>query len=129
MIESNILYNFEDLRALILTKARIGTYYLLFDDIYFEKVQKNGLITREVFTLAKQIVKPLNIIKYITFKTKEKYSTKEIYDLVELLRKTTDIITTIFNPKTKEVVIIFIANKDDSILEKHIKTFIELEAI
>ena len=129
MIETNILYNFEDLRTLILTKAKVGTYYLLFDDIYFEQIQKNGLITRDIFTLAKQIVEPLNIIKYITFKTKEKNSTKEIYDLVELLRKTTDIITTIFNQKTKEVVIIFIANKDDSILEKHIKTFLELEEI
>ena len=129
MIETNILYNFEDLRTLILTKAKVGTYYLLFDDIYFEQIQKNGLITRDIFTLAKQIVEPLNIIKYITFKTKEKNSTKEIYDLVELLRKTTDIIVTIFNPKTNEVVIIFIANKDDSILEKHVKTSIELEAI
>lgn len=129
MIESNIIYNFEDLRALLLDKTKAGAYYLLLDDLYFERISKNKMITREVFTLAKQIVKPRNIIKYITFKTKEKSSTTEIYELIELLRKDTNIIATIYNPKTKETMLLFISNKDDSLLEHHIKTFLEIEEV
>ena len=74
-------------------------------------------------------MKPLNIIKYITFNVKDTYTTKQIYDLVKILRKNTVIIATIFNPKTKEVCLLFISNKDDSLLEYHIKIFLELEDI
>lgn len=128
-IESNIIYNFEDLRALLLDNTKAGAFYLLLDDIYFEEITKNTMLTREVFTLAKQIVKPLNIIKSITFKVKEVYSTSEIYELVDILRKNTNIIVTIYNPKTKEIVLLFISNKDDSLLEKHIKTFLKIEEV
>lgn len=54
------------------------------------------------------------------------YSTEEIYELVDILRKDTTIIVTIFNPTENEIFLIFISNKDDSLLEQHIKTFIEI---
>ena len=55
------------------------------------------------------------------------YSTEEIYELVDILRKDTTIIVTIFNPTENEVFLLFISNKDDSLLEQHIKKFMELE--
>lgn len=100
---------------------------MLFDDIYFEEIEKDTVINRDVYTLARRISKPFNIIKYLTFNVNEKYSTKQIYELINILRKDTTIIVTIFNPDKKEVFLLFISNKDDSRLEHHIKTFIELE--
>ena len=126
-IQTNIIYNFEDLQGLLLDKTQKGSFYLLFDDIYFEEIEKYTVINRDVYTLARRISKPFNIIKYITFNVKEKYSTKEIYELIDILRRDTTIIVTIFNPDRKEVFLLFISNKDDSMLEHHIKTFMELE--
>lgn len=126
-IQTNIIYNFEDLQNLLLDKTQNGSFYLLFDDIYFEEIEKDTVINRDVYTLARRISKPFNIIKYLTFNVNEKYSTKQIYELINILRKDTTIIVTIFNPDKKEVFLLFISNKDDSRLEHHIKTFIELE--
>lgn len=128
-IESNIIYNFEDLRTLLIQKTELGAYYLIFDDIYFEEIEKNTVISREVYTMARRILKPFNIVKYLSFNLNENYSTKQIYELIQILRKDTTIIVTIFNPKTKEVFLLFISNKDDSLLEHHIKTFLELEVV
>ncbi len=127
MIESNIIYSFVDLRALVLDKTKAGSYYLILDDIYFEEIENETMITRDVFTRAKEIVRPLNIIKYINFKIKEKYTTKEIYDFVDDLRSDTRIIVAIYNPKIKEIFLLFISNKSDAKLEQKIKNFIELE--
>lgn len=126
-IQSNIIYNFEDLRTLLIEKTKLGAYYLILDDVYFEEIEKNTVISREVYTVARRILKPFNIIKYLSFNFNEEYSTKQIYELIQILRKDTTIIVTIFNPKTKEVFLLFISNKDDSLLEHHIKTFMELE--
>lgn len=126
-IQTNIIYNFEDLQNLLLDKTQNGSFYLLFDDIYFEEIEKDTVINRDVYTLARRISKPFNIIKYLTFNVNEKYSTKQIYELINILRKDTTVIVTIFNPDKKEVFLLFISNKDDSRLEHHIKTFIELE--
>lgn len=126
-IQTNIIYNFEDLQNLLLDKTQNGSFYLLFDDIYFEEIEKDTVINRDVYTLARRISKPFNIIKYLNFNVDEKYSTKQIYELINILRKDTTIIVTIFNPDKKEVFLLFISNKDDSMLEHHIKTFMELE--
>lgn len=126
-IQSNIIYNFEDLRTLLIEKTKLGAYYLILDDVYFEEIEKNTVISREVYTVARRILKPFNIIKYLSLNFNEEYSTKQIYELIQILRKDTTIIVTIFNPKTKEVFLLFISNKDDSLLEHHIKTFMELE--
>lgn len=32
-------------------KAKEGAYYLLYDDLYFEQIDKNTMITREVLLL------------------------------------------------------------------------------
>lgn len=101
----------------------------MLDDIYFEEIEKNTVISRDVYIAARRILKPFNIIKYLTFNVKEKYSTKQIYELIQILRKDTSIIITIFNPKIKEVFLLFISNKDDSLLEHNIKKFLELEEI
>ena len=127
MIESNIIYNFEDFRTLISEKAKEGTYYLLYDDIYFEQIDKNTMITREVFTVAGRYTKSFNIIKYVNFKVKDNYTTREIAEFIELLRKHTKILLTIFNPKKKDCFLLFISTKDDSKLQKDIKNFLEME--
>ena len=116
----NIIYNFDDLKLLLSDKSNEGAYYLLYDEDYFEEIEKGTVINREVYTIAKRIMKPLNIIKYITFNVKDTYTTKQIYDLVKILRKNTVIIATIFNPKTKEVCLLFISNKDDSLDRKSV---------
>ena len=127
MIESNIIYNFEDFRTLISEKAKEGTYYLLYDDIYFEQINKNTMITREVFTVAGRYTKSFNIIKYINFKVKDNYTTREMAEFIELLRKHTKILLTIFNPKKKDCFLLFISTKDDSKLQKDIKNLLEME--
>lgn len=126
-IQSNIIYSFENLRTLLIDKTKNGAYYLVLDDIYFEEIEKDTIINREIYFLARKEIKPLCIIKYITFNVKEKYSTKQIYDLIQVLRRDTNIIVTIFNPKMKEVFLLFVSNKDDSLLEYYIKDFLELE--
>ncbi len=128
-MQSNIIYNFEDLRALLIEKSTPAAYFLILDDIYFEKFRKNTVISREVYNAAKKIVKPFSIIKYAIFHIKDKYSTQQIYDFINLLRKDTTILLTIFNPKSKEIFILFISNKDDSLLEHSINSFLEMEVL
>lgn len=99
---------------------------MIYDDIYFEEIMKDTVITRDVYTLARRILKPFGIIKYLIFNINEKYSTEQLYELIDILRKDTTIIVTIFNPKLKEVFLLFMSNKDDSILEHHIKKFMEV---
>ena len=72
MIESDIIYNFKDFRILVSEKAKEGSYYLLYDDFYFEEINKDTMITRDVYAIAQRYTKSLNIIKYINFKTKIK---------------------------------------------------------
>ena len=127
MIESNIIYNFEDFRTLVSSKAKEGSYYLLYDDLYFEKIDKNTMITREAYTVAGRYTKSFNIIKYISFKVKDDYTTKEIAEFIELLRKHTTILLTIFYPKKKDCFLLFISNKEDSQLEREIKNLLEME--
>ncbi|MBO6233203.1 MAG: hypothetical protein J6I85_00185 [Clostridia bacterium] len=129
LIESNIIYNFEDLRALLLDNTKAGAFYLLLDDIYFEEITRNTMFTREVFTATKQVVKPINIIKYITFKVKRKYQINEVYESIDILRNNTNILVTIYNPRAREIVLLFTSNKDDSLLENHIRKLFEIEEI
>ena len=128
-IQSNIIYNFDDLRTILIEKTKVGSYYLLSDDIYFEEVSKNTVITRDVIIEAKRLARSFTVMKHLCFSFKDDYSTQQIYELLQMLRKTTHIIVTIFNPKERECNLLFISNKDDSILEKHIREFIELEEI
>ena len=126
-IESNIIYNFEDLRALIINNTKEGAFYLILDDIYFEEITKNTMLTREVFTTIKQVAKPINIMKFITFKVRRKYPIDEMYEKIDVLRESTNMIVTIYNPRAREVVLLFISNKDDSLLENHIRKLFDME--
>lgn len=124
-MRSNIIYNFEDFRALVTNKAKEGAYYLLYDDFYFEQIDKNMMITREVFVTAGRYTRSFNVVKYINFKLKDQYTTKELAEFIELLRKNTRILLTIYNQK--ECFLLFISNKDDSKLENQIEKLIEME--
>lgn len=126
-IETNIIYNSQDFRTLILEKAKEGAYYLVYDDLYFEKLERNKMITREVLAISERYTRYFNIVKYISFKVKDNYTTREIAELVEMLRKYNKVLLTIFNQKNKECFLLFISNKDDSLLENNIKDFLEFE--
>ena len=69
-IEINIIYSYEDLRHLLLSQDPENSYYLLGDDIYFEKMNSETIITREVLLESKKSLKQLNVMKYMKFKTK-----------------------------------------------------------
>lgn len=126
-MKSNLIYSFEDFRTLVSEKAKEGSYYLVYDDLYFEKIDKNAMITREVFTVSGRYTKSFNIIKYIDFKLKDNYTTKELSEFIELIRKYNKILLTIYNPKKKDCFLLFINNKDDSKLENEIKKLLEME--
>ena len=127
MIESDIIYNFEDFRILVSEKAKEGSYYLLYDDFYFEEINKGLMITRDVYAIAQRYTKSLNIIKYINFKLNNDYGRKELFYFIKLLREHTKIILTIYNPKKKDCFLLYISNKEDG-LPKKIKKLIETES-
>lgn len=124
-IEINIIYSYEDLRHLLLSQDPENSYYLLGDDIYFEKMNSETVITREVLLESKKSLKQLNVMKYIKFKTKNNCSVKEVYWLINELRKKVKVITSIFNPINCECLIIIVSNNNDSIIEKQIQEFCE----
>ena len=125
-MKSNIIYNFEDFRTLVSVNAKEGAYYLLYDDLYFEQIAKNMMITREVFTVIGRYTRSFNVIKYINFKLNDNYTTRELAEFIELLRKYTKILLTIYNPKEKECFLLFVSNKEDEKLENEIEKFIEM---
>ena len=127
MIESNIIYNFEDFRTIISSKSQIDSYYLIYNDFYFEQIDKYTNLTRDTFTITGRFAKSFNIIKYMSFKVKDNYSTKELYEFLELSKQHTKILLTIYNPKKKECFLLFISNKDNSKLEKEIINLLEME--
>lgn len=129
IIQTNIIYNFDDLKTILIDKTQKGSYYLLKDDVYFEEISTDTVISRYVFLEARKILEPSDVIKYITFNTKERYSTKQISELVQILNKMNKIIVTIFNPKEKECNLLFVSNEDDTLLESHIKDFLEMEVL
>lgn len=128
-IRTNIIFNYEDFINFLLEKTKLGSFYLIYDDFYFEEINSETSITREVYILVRNILQPLNVLKYVTFNTRDKFTTKQIFDLVQILRQDTNIIATFFNPKKKECTLLFVSNKDDSMLKHHIKNFLELEVL
>lgn len=129
IIQINIIYNFDDLKTILKEKTKKGSYYLLKDDIYFEEIFADTVISRYVFLETKKMLNPSSIIKYISFKTKENYSTKQIYELVQLLKYDAEIIVTIFNPKDKECNLLFISDEDNISLENHIIDILQMEVL
>lgn len=127
MIESDLIYNLQDFRTLITSKAKVGTYYRLYDEFYFEEIDKPKMITREVFAVANRYMKSFNVLKYMIFKFKDDYRFKEVATFFDLLKENNIILLTVYNPKNKECFIVFISNKDDKKLIDKIENFLEME--
>ncbi len=102
MVHANIIYSNREIQEILRNKTNESTLYLMYDDIFFEEINKNENISREFYMLSRKVVNPINVIKHISFKLKDDYTSKEIYELVELLRRNTIILLTLFNPKEKE---------------------------
>lgn len=127
MVHAKIIYSNREIHEILANKAKEGIYYLMFDDIFFEKINKKENISREFYTNSRRITNSINVIKHISFKLKDVVTTKEIYDLVERLRKNTSILLTLFNTEENECNLLFISNEYDLELEHYINDFIEIE--
>lgn len=129
MVHAKIINDNNEIHEILVSKAKENTYYLMYDDIFFEKVKKKENISREFYTISRRITNSKNRIKHISFKLKDDYTTKEIYELVELLRRKTIILLTLFNEKINECDLLFISNENDLEVEHYINDFLEIEEI
>ncbi|MBR0491780.1 MAG: hypothetical protein IJJ82_07055 [Clostridia bacterium] len=115
------------MKNIISSNTEIGTSYLILDEPYFVDVERQEKAMRDIFIEISKVIKPMNIVKHISFKTKDKYTTKQINDLIKILRQNTNILFTLFNAKTRICNILFISNKEDYLLKQHIREFLNLE--
>ena len=129
MVHAKIINDNNEIHEILVSKAKENTYYLMYDDIFFEKIKKKENISREFYTISRRITNSKNLIKHISFKLKDNYTIKEIYELVELLRRKTIILLTLFNEKENECNLLFISNENDLEIEHYINDFIEIEEI
>lgn len=129
MVHANIINDNKEIHEILVSKAKENTYYLMYDDIFFEKIKKKENISREFYTISRRITNSKNLIKHISFKLKNNYTIKEIYELVELLRRKVVILLTLFNEKENECDLLFISNENDLEIEHYINDFIEIEEI
>lgn len=104
----------------------MGAYYLLYNEWHFNNITKNAMLTREVYTVANEIVNASNIIKYISLNMKSTYTLTEMLEFVALLSQYNKILLTIYNPKKKDCFLLFISSKNDLIMETKIKDFLEI---
>lgn len=128
-IRTKIIFNFDELKSIISDNTQIGTSYLLLDEPFFEDVERQVKAVRDIFIEISKAIEPMNIVKHISFKTKDKYTTKQIYDLVQILKQNTNILVTLFNAETRICNILFISNKEDYLLKKYIREFLDLEVL
>ena len=129
MVHAKIINDNKEIHDILVSKAKENTYYLMYDDIFFEKIKKKENISREFYTISRRITNSKNRIKHISFKLKDYYTIKEIYELVELLRRKTIILLTLFDEKINECDLLFISNENDLEIEHYINDFIEIEEI
>ena len=129
MVHAKIINDNNEIHYILVSKAKENTYYLMYDDIFFEKIKKKENISREFYTILRRITNSKNRIKHISFKLKDYYTIKEIYELVELLRRKTIILLTLFDEKINECDLLFISNENDLEIEHYINDFIEIEEI
>ena len=129
MVHANIINDNKEIHEILVSKAKENTYYLMYDDIFFEKIKKKENISREFYTISRRITNSKNLIKHISFKLKDNYTIKEIYELVELLIRKTIILLTLFSEKENECNLLFISNENDLEIEHYINDFIEIEEI
>lgn len=117
------------MKNIIFNNIQVGDSYLLLDEPFFVDVERKSKVTREIFLEIRKVIKPMNIVKYINFYTKDKYTTKQIYELIQILRKNANILVTLFNVKSCECNILFISNKEDYLLKQYINEFLNLEVV
>ena len=129
MVHADIIYSNREIQEILRNKTKEGTLYLMYDDIFFEEIKKDTNISREFYLISRRITNPINVIKHISFNFKDDYTSKEIYELVELLRRRTTILLTLFNAKEKECDLLFISNDYDLELEHYINNILEIEDI
>ena len=129
MVHANIINDNNEIHEILVSKAKENTYYLMYDDIFFEKIKKKENISREFYTISRGITNSKNRIKHISFQLKDNYTIEEIYELVELLRRKTIILLTLFNEKINECDLLFISNENDLEIEHYINNFLEMEEI
>lgn len=129
MVHAKIINDNNEIHDILVSKAKENIYYLIYDDIFFEKIKKKENISREFYTISRRITNSKNRIKHISFKLKDYYTIKEIYELVELLRRKTIILLTLFNEKINECDLLFISNENDLEVEHYINDFLEIEEI
>ena len=129
MVHAKIINDNNEIHDILVSKAKENIYYLIYDDIFFEKIKKKENISREFYTISRRITNSKNRIKHISFKLKDYYTIKEIYELVELLRRKTIILLTLFDEKINECDLLFISNENDLEIEHYINDFIEIEEI
>ena len=129
MVHAKIINDNNEIHEILVSKAKENTYYLMYDDIFFEKIKKKENISREFYTISRRITNSKNRIKHISFTLKDDYTIKEIYELVELLRRKTIILLTLFNEKINECDLLFISNENDLEVEHYINDFLEIEEI
>ena len=129
MVHAKIINDNNEIHDILVSKAKENTYYLMYDDIFFEKIKKKENISREFYTISRRITNSKNLIKHISFKLKDNYTIKEIYELVELLIRKTIILLTLFSEKENECNLLFISNENDLEIEHYINDFIEIEEI
>lgn len=133
-MKSNIIYSFDDFRKLLNEKADVGTYFLLADDEYFEQIEKDRRINRQVFGFAREIAREnreaFNVVKHITFKFKCEYTTNQLYKIIQDFRQRgIKIFLTFFEPEEQECTLVFISNGDDSLLEDFVSNFLETDQV
>ena len=117
------------MKNILSENTQIGTSYLLLDEPHFESIERQIKAVRDIFIEISKVIEPMNIVKHISFKMKDKYTTKQIYELVQILKQTSNILVTLFNEKTRVCNILFISNKEDYSLKQHIKEFLDLEVM
>ena len=127
MIRSNLIYSFDEFKALILKNTENGSFFLTNGDFYFEEIDKNTNLVRDAFVSAGNMTKSFNVTKYVDIQFKNDYSTKERFELIENLRQETKIILAIFNPNKNRCFIIFISSKNDEIFENKINEILRME--
>ena len=129
MVHADIIYSNREIQEILRNKTKEGTLYLMYDDIFFEEIKRNENISREFYLISRRITNPINVIKHISFNLRDDYTSKEIYELVELLRRKTTILLTLFNTKEKECDLLFISSEYDLELEHYINSILEIGEI
>ena len=49
MVHANIIYSNREIQEILRNKTNESTLYLMYDDIFFEKINKNENISREFY--------------------------------------------------------------------------------